>query len=399
METKPKEDILADLSSGNRWHNRAIFETVRLNSDEIRQTTIPQLIQDGIKARESFYELHKTASKRNPYAANIFPPQVTHEGNNFVHSVPEDGYHRGQDPVKVLLEKTGQRRTTRLSTPHALHLEPGSLKEVEDLLMESVDALTAGNEVEFLRKLTLIQATLQLAHLPTDISGRTTEDFLVWLSQKHGFPISISANGYRGYPDNKLIQSVEISQAKLYEDLLFECDQEMKKPTFKKHEEITPNGNLQHFIWDKWLSQKERKGKNIWEEPAYSDPKSRAFEGYIARTAKEFTNAIRDPSKIKELLKKYPALIDIHEILLEARQNTYKVMDEEVGKIADGTMNCLAFTPIAAEHWNPDYVPAYHKLTGQLAAGIEWLGENNEAILAEQIRARANTVLGRKSTF
>lgn len=397
METTSSR--LEELSSGSRWSNRAIFETVRLNSDDIRQTTIPQLIEDGTGARESFYELHNAASRRNAYAANIFPPQVNQEGNDFVRSIPDDEYYGGKDPVKAILEKTGQRRTTRLSTPHALHLEPGSLKEVEDLLIESVDALTAGNEVEFLRKLTLIQATLQLAHLPTDISGRTTEDFLVWLSQKHGFPLSISSNGYRGYPNDKLIQSVGISQAKLYEDLLFACDQQMTEPTFTKPEDVDTNGSLQYFIWYKWLSQKERKGKHIWEEPAYSDPKSRAFEGYIASTAKEFTNAIRDPSKIKELLKKYPALIDIHGILLEARQNTYKVMDEEVGKIADGTMNCLAFTPIAAEHWNPDYIPAYHQLTGQLATGIEYLEQHGESVLAEQIRARANKTLGRKTTF
>lgn len=397
METTSSR--LEELSSENRWHNRAIFETVRLNSDEIRQTTIPQLIQDGTKARDSFYELHKTASKRNPYAANIFPPQVTHEGNDFVHSVPEDGRHRWQDPVKVSLEKTGQRRTTRLETSHALHLEPENLEGVENLLMESIDALTAGNEVEFLRKLTLIQATLQLAHLSTDISGRTTEDFIVWLSQKHGFPLSISSNGYRGYPNDEAVKKVETTQEKLYAELLFACDQRMRKPKFKNPEEVTPNGNLQYFIWDKWLNQRERKGKSIWQQPAYSDSKSRAFETYLAATAKEFARAIKDPSKTAELLNKYPALNDVYGILLEARQNTYSVLPETTGKIADGTMNCLAFTPIAAEHWNPDYVPAYHKLTGQLAAGIEWLGENNEAILAEQIRARANKVLGRKSTF
>lgn len=397
METSSSR--LEELSSGNRWSNRAVFETVRLNSDDIRQTTIPQLIQDGTKAKDSFYELHKAASRRNPYAANIFPPQVNQEGNDFVRSIPDDEYYRGADPLKAILEKTGQRRTTRLSTPHALHLEPENLEAVENLLMEGVDALSAGNEVEFLRKLTLIQATLQLAHLPTDISGRTTEDFIVWLSQKHGFPISISANGYRGYPDNILVQSVADSQTKLYENLLFDCDQQMDKPTFKDPAEVTVNRNLQYFIWDKWLNQRERKGKYIWQQPAHSDPKSRTFEAYLVTTAKEFARAIRNPSKTAELLSKYPALNDLYRILLEGRQNTYRVLSDQTGKIADGTMNCLAFTPIAAEHWNPDYVPAYHQLTGQLATGIEWLEQNSETVLAEQIKARANKVLGNKTTF
>lgn len=380
----PSVDPLTSLKESDWAGTRALFTAVRQASDHIRETVIPDLLAKKVSAKEAFYALHAAECGDDPARAAGFPPRYDEDCQNVI--------TRGE---RI---QAGTCRTHWIDASHAWHSAPAALPALERDVFANIDELKPSDEVTFLRNLTLIQASLLIAHFPQDIAGRTTEDFLVYLSQLHGHPVSISQNGYRGVPKVPAIEGIENAQDVLFGDILYSFDQQHVRPRYTSREDLKSNGYIDSVIRSKFLTESQR---SEWPEDGGrpTDPMSEAIQDYITHIAHSLSVATADAGLRTHLEEKLPALSTLQRGMTEARHRVYTVFSPETQQVADATMGCLAFTPIAATHWRPDYVPSYSTLINHLQTGIGWLRANGQPDLAAAIAKRADEILGQKTRF
>ncbi|HEC63931.1 MAG TPA: hypothetical protein ENI23_01410 [bacterium] len=100
-------------------------------------------------------------------------------------------------------EQVGSTRREVVNVGGFPNVLPDYLEEVEiqmfDLVDEGLEASSDWTENEKLGFLSYVEALQTIAHLPYDASGRTIEDFMVYLAGKMDIDLSLTRTPYRGY--------------------------------------------------------------------------------------------------------------------------------------------------------------------------------------------------------
>lgn len=370
------ENDVSDLCN-DQWaqHVKKTIQYNRERSDIIRENIIPQLVKSHINSKEAFYKIHTEACGDNVELATGFIPTPD----------PDCDYMSctGGDI------QPGKCRKNFVDTGHAWHVNPEYMVDLEKELFGSIDKLHVVDEIDCMRKLTLIQATLLIAHFPEDISGRTAEDFLVYLSQKYGYPLSISPNGYRGLNEDTRVKKVMDAQQTLYSNILYDYDQKQPISRFSNQKDLHVGYYFESFV-----------GKNFLEPGTYvpyrmtselpSDKVSRAIQKHIADIAHQFSRLLlQESSKQQATIEAYNGLNELFTNLLEVRNKIYTIFSKQGAEICDSTMALLLISPIAISHVSSN-LGRYMRLIKHIATGIRWMQNNNQLDLAEQTLKRSN---------
>lgn len=180
-------DTIESLSESERV--RRVLAHVRQSTDDIRTQLIPKLILSGATSEQAFWAIHKAHFEQEPYVAHM------HGGSHG--GVPE--YAKNSGGRDFYQKNVGKTRFNYVTSSWTGHLDVSYLRALEDRFFA---ALTAAEqrvtcEDEALDLITVADMFHITAHLPFDGAGRTYEDFAVYLGQKLGYPLTVSASGYR----------------------------------------------------------------------------------------------------------------------------------------------------------------------------------------------------------
>ncbi len=322
---------------------RRVITNVRTRSDLIRTNVIPELIQNRVSAQTAYWKLHQAECGNQVRLTTAWPIQVP----------------RGKEHIcgegKAI--KIGQRREHDLFQNHAWHVDVDDLPQLERRFFAAVDSMDVKNEVDFIRKLTAIHAILILAHFPEDVAGRTTEDFIVYLSQLHGYPLTISANGYRGHMDrlnlkkaNDNVQAVRNTQWQLYTDIVFDLDQGQAGfyvLRFQDWIHRTDIGSLMESV-------EERMRESLW---LFVDFRVKFFREAvilnITSTANTLVEAVNGHDEAwSHLCMHIPALLKLNYHNDYHRYLEYSTFSKEEGDHMDSVLAMTGLNPVVHMKWN-----------------------------------------------
>ncbi len=177
LERKDELDRVAETMSG-----------VRRNTESIRGDLIPRLIGENASTLKSFWDIHKGEFKGDPMLLQSLAGSRS-EIDEYITSVGSGKFYE---------RNIGNIRTVNVITGGFSHIQTAYLPHLQTDLFLALDSI--GKDVEedvFLNTLTLADAVMISLHLPFDGSGRTIEDFFVFLGKKMGYPVTFSVLGYR----------------------------------------------------------------------------------------------------------------------------------------------------------------------------------------------------------
>ena len=169
---------------------RQTYAQLRRASDRVRNEFIPDFAARGAPTREAFYAIN-----RGYFVDDVLRGQMVSESD--AKSFAADG---AKDPFYVTaLDDLGGPPAGRGNAGGFETLHPRFAEAVVARTFAALDAAGPFEDEEaFLRVLTLVDFLLQVAHFAKDGSGRSGEDLLVLLGERHGTPLTFSITGYRG---------------------------------------------------------------------------------------------------------------------------------------------------------------------------------------------------------
>src|SRR5258706_9410872 len=177
-------------------HNREIIADNSLMGEAYRQ----RLRTKTPASQFVYYTLHHSYFAKSP--------QRMQNADSGLLESREYVYKRG---TRDFYEKNvGKHRTNHVSVGGLPNLAPKYMSEIERLFFSTVDSVNESslkNPHEVLYFLAFCDLVELMCHFPFDVSGRTDEDFLVWLAHGHGVDMTISRTGYRGFVEDDIIEA------------------------------------------------------------------------------------------------------------------------------------------------------------------------------------------------
>lgn len=184
-----KEKIASIDQQEESKRSTAVLGTVRRATDHIRTDLAPSLIQQGATAQEAFWAIHKAHFEKEPLLSHTFGKSL-----RAMHD-----YAREFGGEAFYQQSIGKIRKNAVSGSDHSHLAPRYLPFLEGKFFAEFEKglQNVRSEEECLDIITMADMVLISAHFPFDGSGRMCEDFMVYVSQRLGFPLTISRAGYR----------------------------------------------------------------------------------------------------------------------------------------------------------------------------------------------------------
>lgn len=148
-----------------------------------------------------------------------------HAGKNFYRAINVD--HSGQqisENVQTLAnyfsesestDQVGRLRTVSTSVDGFLNVHVESLPALERAFFAAIDKLLQlsnltelplETKLQFLARVEVIQT---ICHFPVDLSGRTIEDFMVYIADRMGVQLTFSESGFRGFIKGETIEEAD----------------------------------------------------------------------------------------------------------------------------------------------------------------------------------------------
>lgn len=186
---------LSSLELGTR-----VMSTLRQNSDHVRNSVIPRILQNDLDSQSAFWQIHEGEFFHNPLEAQMITSGLKAEVFRYV-SVK--GGREFYD------KSIGKLRLNNVVTGGFNHVETRYLPELQARLFEKIDFIDGfKTEDEFLDFITQVDTIMYSLHLPFDGSGRAIEDFCYYLGEKFGYPVTFTVLGYRE-PGSPLMRAKE----------------------------------------------------------------------------------------------------------------------------------------------------------------------------------------------
>lgn len=201
---------LQELPVNQKWLK--VVSYVRSRSDEIRTKVIPLLLTEEVGSQSAYWRLYEAEKGPEQHLSFAFRPVDANIESciRLFRDYPEE------------MNSNLRQRILSIGLPHGLlHVIPQFLAEICQDLFSAIDSIEIEDEEDFIQKISLIYFALKLSHLPVDLSGRTNEDFIVYLSHKWGYPLTFSGDGYRGSLYESELVSLQNMQIYLFESLLY----------------------------------------------------------------------------------------------------------------------------------------------------------------------------------
>jgi len=183
-----RQEISLVEAQGALSRSFELLQNLRSATDTIRTKLIPDLIQREVSFQEAFWAIHKAHFEAQPL--------LGHMHSSDLDEVPDYARSGGADFYR---NNVGQTRKNYVQAGWASFVDVKHLSPIENVFFERLQeaAQHVSSNEEFLNLIAKADMFLITSHLPFDGAGRTTEDFLVFLGQKLGYPLTISTNGYR----------------------------------------------------------------------------------------------------------------------------------------------------------------------------------------------------------
>jgi tetratricopeptide (TPR) repeat protein len=172
---------------------------MRTNADALRTEVIPRLVAEDVPLRKAFWEIHTALFAGDPYFSHMHDVGSVGTVPQYVKNVGGAAFYK-RSVGKTRHNSVGSNWTSHVEPNFLPHLEKNFFKE----LTKAIKNITS--EDEFLDLITKVDMFLITAHLPFDGCGRSTEEFIVFLGEKLGYPLTVSQNGYR----DQLSETVEV---------------------------------------------------------------------------------------------------------------------------------------------------------------------------------------------
>lgn len=190
---------------------REIAELVTA-SDTIRQLIANNELEKQVAHPESsqaiFWQIHKIHAGKNFYRAI----NVDHAGDHVNENVESLTTHFAGADIE---NQVGSLRQTESSVDDFMNVRAEHLPKLAadffatiDDFMAQPDLITLPIEAkhQFLARVEVIQT---LCHFPADLSGRTIEDFMVYLAKKMGLELTFSTSGFRGFIEGDVVDDAD----------------------------------------------------------------------------------------------------------------------------------------------------------------------------------------------
>lgn len=166
-----------------------VLGTVRENTEYVRKTIIPQLLEQNADSQTAFWKIHIGEFHKNPFLTQLLSTGSKAESMNYATD------HGGNSFYKKNL---GKPRQVDVASGGIAHVKTEYLPELQSRLFSKIDSfsdeMTESQFLEFSSQIDLIMYSL---HIPFDGSGRAIEDFICLLSEKYKYPLTITVLGYR----------------------------------------------------------------------------------------------------------------------------------------------------------------------------------------------------------
>lgn len=182
--------LVIDLE--NLKNTSETFLATAQSSDLIR-ARIEEEFYDTQSSETVYFDMHATHVMANP--ERVYD-QETHQQ----HGYSVQGMLRTEEHTRP-----GQLREQDTTVGEFYCVSADQLESLSGTFFSLLDLLR--QKSSFIRTLsledklglhTLFDEFLTDTHLPVNASGRTNEDFLVWIAQEFGYPLTVSFSGFRG---------------------------------------------------------------------------------------------------------------------------------------------------------------------------------------------------------
>ena len=165
------------------------FSQLRRASDDVRTALIPALIAQSEPIRDSYFRIN-----RRYFEDDVFLGQMMLRSDVMQ---LETGGVRDQYYVSTLAELQ-ESRTGRGNAGGFEAVHPRFVELIAARFFESLETVGPFDDEEsFLRVLAIADFLVQIGHFSKDGSGRSGEDLLSLLGERHGYPLTFSLTGYR----------------------------------------------------------------------------------------------------------------------------------------------------------------------------------------------------------
>lgn len=203
---------------------REIIGLVR-SSDEVRDLIesgdIEKRVQNPNSSQEIFWFIHRIHAGKNFFRAINVDHQGSHINEN-VDTLTMQFAHRNIEEQIGELRKTESSVDGFFNVP-AERLAPLARKffaAIDQYIQQpDLDQVPDEEKLQFLARIEIIQT---LCHFPVDLSGRTIEDFMVYLAKKMGIDLTFSQSGFRGSLQGNLIEHADNFRAHLRSTVMHE---------------------------------------------------------------------------------------------------------------------------------------------------------------------------------
>ena len=172
---------------------------MRQASDTVRTELIPTFINENKRSRDAYFGINQRY-----FEGNVLHGQLvgSNDLENFIKDGTKDQFYQ------TTLQDVAKPRRSRGNIAGFEPLHPHYLNFIADLTFQAMDnAGSFDDEDGFFAFLCVVDCLFQLSHFCKDGSGRTGEDTLALLAQRHEYPLTFSLTGYRatlGGPDRLL---------------------------------------------------------------------------------------------------------------------------------------------------------------------------------------------------
>ncbi len=332
---------------------RKTLRQLRRASDLVRTELVPDLAAQLVPVREAFYAINRCYFEEDVLRGQMVGYK---ESQNFATDGAKDLFYNTE------LDDLGGPPAGRGNAGGFETLHPRFAAAVIGRTFAALDEMApCENEESFCQALAIFDFLLQIAHFVKDGSGRSGEDLLVLLGQRHGTPLTFSVTGYRGaiegperlmsvrHVTQKIVQ-IEVAQ-NFFRYLGIVPPPatpthivELLVSLIRANAENHPGKRQQPLIWPDYLGAAvEELFGPLAPGEEESDPDLtithpyRLYASFLAKEAFYLTLCLADTARLYAgLCSRYPLSMACRERdIAEARRQTYFAIPGEAAEAAD----------------------------------------------------------------
>lgn len=235
---------------------------------------------------------------------------------------------------EMLDSAAGQYRKIQTSVGSFSNLHSRDLPETAQSFFSSIDRVISSEHLkkeEILFFLSLVDLIELILHMPFDASGRTDEDFLVWLANKYNFEMSISKTGYRGFVTPSIEKYLSRARSQVRKALGHRAgyqvliDQSAPTEAFAAVDNKEKNTDvcsiLEHWVGDQ--------GEALYYQKLLEEAQ------ILIRSLEKFSDKKKRPEIMRLIRERYPRIMALQAVYRHAHFQKFVYVPESIASLCD----------------------------------------------------------------